>query len=57
MMHDAAGTDAWSMALIGMYGLGLWALAVAGVVVLMAQVGRARGRGRDRGRPTHRPWI
>jgi hypothetical protein len=52
MMHDAAGTDAW-----GMYGLGLWALAVAGVVVLMAQVGRARGRGRDRGRPTHRPWI
>jgi len=57
MMHDAAGTDAWGMALVGMYGLGLWALAVAGVVVLMAQVGRARGRGRDRGRPTHRPWI
>ena len=57
MTHDAAGTDGWSMALIGMYGLALWALAVAGVVVLVAQVGRARGRGRGPDRPAGRPWI
>lgn len=53
MMHAAAGTDGWSMALIAVYGLTLWGLAVAGIVVLAAQVGRARGRGR----PPRRPWI
>jgi hypothetical protein len=57
MMHDAAGPGGWSMALIAVYGLALWGLAVAGIVVLVAQVGRARGRGRSHGRPTHRPWI
>jgi hypothetical protein len=57
MMHEAAGPDGWSMALIAVYGLALWALAVAGIVVLTAQVGRARGRGRHELRPTQRPWI
>jgi hypothetical protein len=53
MMHDAAGVDGWGMALIAVYGLTLWALAVVGIVVLAAQVGRARGRGR----PSRRPWV
>jgi hypothetical protein len=52
MMHDAAGTGGW-MALIAVYGLILLGLAVAGIAVLAAQVGRARGHGR----PTRRPWI
>jgi hypothetical protein len=53
MMHDAAGPDAWTMALMVVYGLMLWALTVTGIVVLVAQAGRARGRGR----PPWRPWI
>jgi hypothetical protein len=53
MMNNAAGTGGWGMALFVAYGLVLWCLAVAGIFVLAAQVGRARGRGR----PTRRPWI
>jgi len=53
MMHDTAATGAWSMAFMAVYGLALWALAVAAILVLMAQVGRARGQGR----PPRRPWI
>jgi hypothetical protein len=53
MVHEAAGTDGWGVALFAVYGLTLWVLAVAGILVLAAQVGRARGRGR----PTRRPWV
>jgi hypothetical protein len=52
-MHESAQTDAWSMALIAVYGLALWALAVTGIVVLVAQLGRTRGRGS----PPRRPWV
>ena len=57
MMHDAAGTDGWSMALMAVYGLGLWALTVAAIVVLAAQVGRARSRDRGPHHAARRPWI
>jgi hypothetical protein len=41
------------MGLMAVYGLILWGLAILGIVVLVAQLGRARGRGR----PPQRPWI
>lgn len=57
MMHDATGPGGWDMALIGLYGLVLWLLTVAGIVVLSAQVGRARGRNRPVRHAARRPWI
>jgi hypothetical protein len=52
MMHETAGTEAWSMALIALYGLALWGLAVTGIAVLVAQVSHSHKR-----RPPGRPWI
>jgi hypothetical protein len=53
MIQHAGGAYGWDAALLVVYALVLWCLAVAGIVVLAAQVGRSRGRGR----PTRRPWI
>jgi hypothetical protein len=44
--------DAWSMALIAMYGLALWGLAVAGIAILAAQLSHPHKR-----QPSNRPWI